>query len=58
MLVDSDGTFAAGATIVTGSISGSNIVFEYNITDNQYITFAQAPYCGDGIINSAGIPTN
>lgn len=41
MLVDADGTFAAGATSYTGTLNGGNWEFTANLSDMQYITFAQ-----------------
>lgn len=41
MLVDDDGVFAAGATAYTGTLVGGNWEFTTNLSDMQYITFAQ-----------------
>ena len=41
MLVDSDGTFAAGATAYTGTLVGANWEWTINMTDMSILTFAQ-----------------
>jgi hypothetical protein len=41
MLVDSDGTFATGATAYTGTLSAGNWEFTVDIADMVYMTFAK-----------------
>ncbi len=41
MFVDSDGIFASGATIYTGTLNAGNWEFTVSIADMQYITFGQ-----------------
>ncbi len=42
MFVDTDGTFATGATAYTGTLNAGNWEFTVNIADMQYITFGQS----------------
>jgi hypothetical protein len=42
LLVDSDGVFATGSDVYTGTLNAGNWEFTVNISDMQYITFAQA----------------
>jgi hypothetical protein len=42
MLVDSDGTFAAGATAYTGTLNAGNWEFTVDIADMAYMTFAKS----------------
>jgi hypothetical protein len=55
MLVDADGTFAAGATAYTGTLNAGNWEFTVNMADMQYITFAQAGDITPPVINSVSI---
>lgn len=55
MLVDSDGTFAAGATAYTGTLVGGNWEWTINMTDMSIITFAQAGDITPPTISSASI---
>jgi hypothetical protein len=42
MLVDSDGTFATGATAYTGTLNAGNWEFTIDIADMAYMTFAKS----------------
>jgi hypothetical protein len=52
LMMDSDGIFATGSTVYTGTLSAGNWEFTVNIDDMQYITFAQAGDTVPPIINS------
>lgn len=52
LLVDDDGIFATGSTIYTGSLNAGNWEFIVNMSDMQYITFAQAGDTVPPTINS------
>jgi|GEM_PF-3544317 len=41
MLVDNDGDFSAGATVINAVVSGTDLVFSANVANGQYITFAR-----------------
>jgi hypothetical protein len=55
MLVDGDGTFAAGATAYTGTLVGGNWEWTINMTDMSIITFAQTGDITPPTISSASI---
>lgn len=55
MLVDTDGTFAAGATAYTGTLNGTNWEWTINMTDMGIITFAQAGDITPPIITGTSI---
>lgn len=55
MLVDSDGTFAAGATALTGTLVGANWEWTINMTDMSIITFAQSGDITPPTISSTSI---
>jgi hypothetical protein len=42
MLVDADGTFAAGATAYTGTLNAGNWEFTVDVADTAYMTFAKS----------------
>ena len=55
MLVDTDGTFAAGATSYTGTLVSGNWEFTANITDMDIITFATMGDITPPVISGASI---
>jgi hypothetical protein len=57
MLVDSDGTFAAGATAYTGTLNAGNWEFTVNVADMDYMTFAKTIFTDTvaPVINSISI---
>jgi hypothetical protein len=42
MLVDADGTFAAGASVYTGTLNAGNWEFTVDVADTTYMTFAKS----------------